>query len=108
MLDCSDQGLNRLPMPWAVQKHGWVRVLDLKKNNISRINKRNVLKLYPRLVYLDLRNNPVDCSDIKFSKIKFKVDCRTTMYSIHLNPTSSKRLITRSMLANQNHSKMLQ
>jgi hypothetical protein len=103
MLDCADQGLNKIPMPRAVRKHGLVMVLDLRRNNISSVHESTVLKIYPRLAYLDLRDNPIDCSDIKFSKIKVKSDCKTTTY-IYLNP-SSERSITKSMLASQNYSK---
>jgi hypothetical protein len=75
-MDCSDKGFNHVPMPGAKQKNGLVRVLDLRRNNISSISERNVLELYHGLLVLDIRENPIDCGKVIFSKIKVKTNCK--------------------------------
>ena len=47
IMDCSDRGFERLPMPEAKHKTEKIVVLDLKRNNVSLAAEKNVLRHYP-------------------------------------------------------------
>ena len=70
VLDCSDLGLDYIPGGYKN-----VRVLDMRRNNISSVSEGTLLGLYPNLVLIDLRENPINCRKAIFSKIKVKVNC---------------------------------
>ena len=67
VLDCSDLGLDYIPNGYKN-----VRVLDMRRNNISSVSEGTLLGLYPNI---DLRENPINCHKAIFSKIKVKVNC---------------------------------
>ena len=77
ILDCSNRGLSEIPMPGAKEKHRLVLVLDLRSNNITSVVEKYTLQLYPGLVMVDFRENPIDCTELAFSKVKLMVDCKS-------------------------------
>lgn len=81
LLDCSNQGLNEIPVPKAEYMKS-TRLLNLRKNNISQISEETVIKLYPGLVLVDLRENPINCDRMNFKKIKVKADCEALLSSV--------------------------
>ena len=85
ILDCSDQGFDQVPVPGAKHKNLKIIVLDLRKNNVSFIFEKEVLQLYPGLVVLDIRDNPVKCGQLVFSRIQVKSNCRDIKY---IHPSS--------------------
>ena len=82
ILDCSDHGLDQIPVPGAKHKNLKIIVLDLRKNNVSFIFEKEVLQLYPGLVVLD---NPLKCGQLVFSRIQVKSNCREIKY---IHPSS--------------------
>ena len=97
LVDCSDLGLTELP---KMDKDTNIKVLDLRKNNIIAITESSLLAIFPNIVVVDLRENPLDCTKIKFTKMRVKSDCTTrhvssatvsingTFSSLYSNPTN--------------------
>ena len=77
VLDCSDLGLDYIPGGYKN-----VRVLDMRRNNISSVSEGNLLGLYPNLDLIDLRENPINCRKAIFSKIKVKVNCAVSTNTV--------------------------
>ena len=77
ILDCSNRGLSEIPVPTAKETHRLVRVLDLRSNNITSVAENYTLQLYPGLVMIDFRENPIDCTELAFSMVKLMVDCKS-------------------------------
>ena len=89
LVDCSDLGLTELP---KMDKDITVKVLDLRKNNIKAITESSLLAIFPNIVVVDLRENPLDCKKIQFTKLQVKSDCTTRHVSsatVSINGTSS-------------------
>ena len=74
LVNCSDLGLTELP---KTDKDIKVKVLDLRKNNIKAITESSVLVIFPNIVVVDLRENPLDCKKIQFTKLQAKGNCTT-------------------------------
>ena len=70
VLNCCDLGLDYIP-----SRYKNVRVLDMRRNNISSVSEGTLPGLYPNLDLIDLRENPINCRKAIFSKIKVKVNC---------------------------------
>lgn len=87
LLDCSDRGLDRIPVPGAKEKKRSVRVLDLRRNNITLVNEKYVVQLYPGLVMIDFRENPIICTGLSFSKVKIINDCKSSARRPQTNTT---------------------
>ena len=85
ILDCSDQGFNQIPVPGAKYKKLKITVLDLRRNNVSFISEKEVLELYPGVVVVDIRDNPVKCGQLVLSRIQIKSNCREIQY---IHPSS--------------------
>jgi hypothetical protein len=89
ILDCANRGLNQIPVPGPKEKNRLVRVLDLRKNNITSGFENVVLQLYPGLVMIDFRENPIDCTRFVFSKVKIMVDCKSMTRTVRTNMVST-------------------
>ena len=102
MLDCSGQGLKEIPFaPVAAHQRGAILVLNLRRNDIKSFSEQKLLKWYPGLKRVDLRQNRnLDCAKVRLStKIIFKVDCvRTTDLNISTSSTMNKCSVQSSSL----------
>ena len=77
LLDCIDRGLTEVPF----YKNGTiVRVLDLRKKNLSKIDE-NILVTYPNLALVDVRQNPKICGNINVENVIVKSDCPPIQFS---------------------------
>ncbi len=76
IMDCSDQGFDRLPVPGAKHKTEKIIVMDLRRNNVSFVSEKDVLQQYPGLVVLDIRDNPIKCDELVFSRIRIISNCK--------------------------------
>jgi hypothetical protein len=57
-LDCSGENLNNVPYSKAMP---WVRDADFSHNNVTVVNTMELLMLFPNIVRIDLRDNPLKC-----------------------------------------------
>ena len=83
ILDCLDQGFDQIPVPGAKHKNLKIIVLDLRKNHVPFIFEKEVRQLYPGLVVLDFRDNPVKCGQLVFSRMQVKSNRREIIKYIH-------------------------
>jgi hypothetical protein len=81
-LDCSGESLSKIPYSRAMP---WVRDADFSRNNLTVVNTTELLMLFPKIVRIDLRDNPLKCSFTTIAEILS--DCPTTMTTIPLPTT---------------------
>ena len=88
-LDCSGENLNNIPYSKAMP---WVRDADFSRNNLTVVNTTELLMLFPKIVRIDLRDNPLKCPFT--TTVKILCDCPPTMTTIPL-PTTRLNVSTK-------------
>ena len=82
LLDCADLSVNST----RSLSHGvkpWVHVLNLRRNDLIRVNEAELLASFPDLRVVDLHENPnLDCQAVKTFKFLVRSDCRLTVNSM--------------------------
>ena len=92
MLDCSNMNLKHVPV--GTVKDTRIRILSLRRNNIKAVNELDVIRAYPRLMYIDLRENPLSCP-VNFSMLNVLYDpCPTRKKDLYLTPVNSFSSVT--------------
>ena len=77
LLDCSDLGLTELP---KMDEDINVKVLELRKNNIKAITKSSLFAIFPNIVVVDLRENPLDLKKYSLQNCELKAIVQPHMY----------------------------
>lgn len=73
ILDCSGQGISTFP---RYVERSWVEVLILRNNNLTNVNLLAIMTDFPRIRYIDLRDNPLDCTrSLVCVKVNISSDC---------------------------------
>ena len=76
VLDCSGQGISTFP---RYSERNWVEVIILNDNNITYVNISIIMVDFPRIQYINLRNNPLDCTMLLVCvKVNISSDCPHT------------------------------
>ena len=71
-LDCSGLGISTFP---RYAGWNWVEVLILENNNITYVNLSAIMMDFPRIRYIDLRDNPLDCTKPLRAEVNISSDC---------------------------------
>jgi hypothetical protein len=82
-LDCSGLGISTFP---RYARRNWFEVLILKRNNITRVNLSTIMLDFPRIRYIDLRDNPLDCTR---PLIRVRVDIASDCPHSTVKPTAT-------------------
>ena len=106
ILDCSGQGISTFP---RYSERNWVEVLVLKDNNITYVNVSAIMMDFPRIQYIDLRDNPLDCTmSLVCVKVNISSDCphttvRPTTAVATTSPAQRRTISVLSPAAPQTH-----
>ena len=86
-LDCLRLGKSTFPRH---ARRNWVEVLDLKRNNITSVNLSAIMIDFPRIRYIDLRYNPLDCTRPLRAGVNIASDCpHFTSNTVGVGPAAS-------------------
>ena len=74
LVDCSGLGLSKLPKFSGKLK--WAVTVNLRRNLITGISERELLSVFPGVVLVDLRGNPINCKELAtFRRVRVLTDC---------------------------------
>ena len=66
MLDCSNMNLKHVTA--GTVKVTRIRILSLRRSKIKAVNELRIVRAYPSIMYIDLRENPMSCP-VNFSML---------------------------------------
>ena len=74
LVDCSGLGVSKLPKFSGRLK--WVVTVNLRRNLITDIRERELLSVFPGVVLVDLRGNPINCKELAtFHRVRVLTNC---------------------------------
>ncbi len=82
-LDCSGENLDHIPYSKVML---WVKDADFTHNNFTVLNTTELLVLFPNLVWLDLRDNPLKCPPA--TVVEILSDCPPAISSVAISPAT--------------------
>ncbi len=90
-LDCSKENLNSIPYSKVMS---WVKNANFAHNNLTARNVTRLLALFPNVMQIDLRYNPVKC--LTTAQVVILSDCQSTISpaTTRLNVTKYSHIIT--------------
>ena len=82
-LDCSGLDISTFP---RYAERNWVEVLILENNNLTSVNLSAIMTDFPKIRYIDLRDNPLDCT---MPLIRVRVDISSDCPHSTIRPTAT-------------------